>query len=311
MAREHARVLTRIWNDKDFIARSAASQRVYLLMMSQSSVSHAGVLPLQLSKWARKAADTTVEDIQAGLEEMVAERFLVVDYDTEEVLIRTHIRNDGVLKQPNMLKSALRQARAIESPKLRAALADELRRIGLESTVAVAEEIDPNPSGTPPEPIPNPSGTHRDVNRPAVDNYSERKASRAPREPIPDGSGEGEGEGESFSSVGGQVGGSRASARKEPPAPEPPDPNGPRPPERCERHLGATDDPPCRACRTARLTAERWDADQHRAEAERRRKCRWCTSDGYRKQPGTRAIPLTPLVRCDHTADQLERLEAS
>lgn len=72
--------------------------------------------------------------------------------------------------------------------------------------------------------------------------------------------------------------------------------NGQRPAEQCPKHLGSSDDTPCRACRQARETAERWDdqrwqreraaaseAAHERAELRRREiaDCGQCDEDGY------------------------------
>lgn len=83
------------------------------------------------------------------------------------------------------------------------------------------------------------------------------------------------------------------------------------PPPRCPKHLNDADPPPCRACRDARQAAEAWTADQSAAELKRRRDCVWCNADGDRLVRGSRAMPVTPYVRCDHTRDQLDRPEAS
>src|SRR5690606_35065311 len=56
-------------------------------------------------------------------------RFIVVDYDTEELLIRSFIRNDGVWKQPKVLAIALEEAEQVASPRLRRAIAVELKRL--------------------------------------------------------------------------------------------------------------------------------------------------------------------------------------
>ena len=129
MARNHARILTSIWNDDDFLALSANAQRVYLMLLSQQNLSHAGLLPLTVRRWASKAKDTTSEQIETWLGELQCERFVVVDYDTEELLIRSFIRGDEVYKQPNVMAAACTDAKAIASLMLRIEVAVEVRRI--------------------------------------------------------------------------------------------------------------------------------------------------------------------------------------
>lgn len=129
MARDHARILCRIWADEDFRARSAHAQWLYFLLLSHGAINNAGVLPLQTRQWANRCATATEDTVTAAVGELVEHRFVVVDHGTEELLVRTFIRNDGVARQPNLLKNAARLARQVESPALRHELAIELARV--------------------------------------------------------------------------------------------------------------------------------------------------------------------------------------
>jgi hypothetical protein len=126
---EYGKLLSRIWSDIHFIALNARPQQVYCLLLSYSTRNLAGVLPLTLKRWAKCTADTTVDALIDALCSLAANDFIVIDWDTEEVLIRTFIRNDEVYRQPNLMKAARRQALHIESAALRWALHDELRRL--------------------------------------------------------------------------------------------------------------------------------------------------------------------------------------
>ncbi len=129
MARDHARIDLSIWDDPDFTALSTDAQRLYLFLLSQRDLSYAGLLPMRLRRWAGRSSSTTTESVTAALAALDAARMVVVDHDTEEVLVRALIRRDGIYKQPNVLAAALREAFAISSPVLRRALAEELRRL--------------------------------------------------------------------------------------------------------------------------------------------------------------------------------------
>jgi hypothetical protein len=155
MARESANIDLEIWNDPDFQELTPTQQRLYTLLFSQKNTNNAGVLPLMPSKWARASRHTTVEDVEADLAVLEATRFVLVDRTTEEVLVRSFIRRDGVAKQKYLLKNALAMAKRTESPTLRHALAVELRRLGNPEADAVADALAVSPSGTPPEPRSN------------------------------------------------------------------------------------------------------------------------------------------------------------
>lgn len=134
MARDHARVELSIWDDPDFVSLSSEAQRLYLFLLSQRDMSYAGLVPMRLRRWAGRSATATVDAVTAALAELDAARFVVTDHDTEEVLVRSLIRRDGIYKQPNVLAAALREAFEISSPVLRRALADELTRLPAEVT---------------------------------------------------------------------------------------------------------------------------------------------------------------------------------
>lgn len=164
MARDHARILCRIWADEDFRARSSDAQWLYFLLLSHGGINNAGVLPLQLRQWANRCATATEDAVAAAVAELVAHRFVVVDHSTEELLVRTFIRNDGVARQPNLLKNAARQARQVESQTLRLELAVELARV--DTTWMKDKDVGPlvvetiallRGGPTPPAPTVNPS----------------------------------------------------------------------------------------------------------------------------------------------------------
>jgi len=171
MARSHGRILARIWTDPEFLALDGEAQRAYMMLLSQPDLTHAGTLPLTIRRWSRLCGDGDVKALTASLRRLADARFVLVDGDTEELLIRTLIRNDGVFKQPKVLLSARSDAAAISSPKLRSALAAELSLCPLEEVTEKAradvaatlaqmvETLSP-----PPEPPPDtPTDTHSDT----------------------------------------------------------------------------------------------------------------------------------------------------
>jgi hypothetical protein len=146
-----------IWRDPHFRSLSRSAQCTYFQLLSQKDVDCAGVLPLQVAKWAKGCTTMTETDLQADLAELENERFVYCDFDTDEAFVRSYMRNSNVLKVPNMIKSALRSARLVASEKIREVLAAELRRTNRPDAAETANEIDPQP-GTLAEPLPNPSG---------------------------------------------------------------------------------------------------------------------------------------------------------
>lgn len=200
MARDHARVLIRIWADEDWKALTSTEQWLYELLLSQEGINRAGLIDLHPRRWSQLASDMTIETIQKALRGLENARFVAVDTDTEEVLVRSFIRNDGVVRQPNVLKNALNSARQVQSRRLREILAEELRRMidfipldrrdretNREGVLQVADLLfHPNAKGSA-NPSRNPSANPSD--RDQV-HHAENPTSQAPSEPFPEGFGE-------------------------------------------------------------------------------------------------------------------------
>lgn len=219
MARDHARVLIRIWADEDWKALTSTEQWLYELLLSQEGINRAGLIDLHPRRWAQLASDMTIETIQKALRGLENARFVAVDADTEEVLVRSFIRNDGVVRQPNVLKNALNSARQVQSRRLREILAEELRRMidfipldrrdretNREGVLQVADLLfHPNAKGSP-NPSRNPSSNPSDGDQV---HHAENSTSQAPSEPFPEPfpepfaepPGEGEGVGEVVKSL--------------------------------------------------------------------------------------------------------------
>jgi len=158
MARSEARLLVSIWDDPDFLALSPMSQRMYMFLISQPDLAHDGVIALRERRWSKKAAGLSVERVTDTLDELSTARFVVVDADTEELLIRSFIRGDKVYRQPNVLMSAADHLATVSSREIHAVIAAELARIAdmndvpegsrkaFAQIVAVAEKGSRNPS---------------------------------------------------------------------------------------------------------------------------------------------------------------------
>lgn len=128
MARSEARVKTRIWDDADFLRLEPYQKLVYLFLISQPDISHCGVLSLRLRRWAKKLSYTP-KRLDEALDGLAKTRFIVVDDDEEELLVRSFIRGDEVYRQPKVLLAASRQLAEVSSLHIRDALATEVQRI--------------------------------------------------------------------------------------------------------------------------------------------------------------------------------------
>jgi hypothetical protein len=129
MARNFAQVQLRIWLDDEWLGLTVEAQHLYMLLLSQEDIGPSGLIPLRPRRWAKLAANGSVDNVMASLLELDEAAFLVVDTETAEVLIRTFIRNGENYKHVRLLRTALNQAERAESPRIRSALGQELAKL--------------------------------------------------------------------------------------------------------------------------------------------------------------------------------------
>lgn len=126
--REYAQLKLSIWNDRDFTNLSVDAQLVYIMAMSHPTTNLAGVLDYAPTKFARLAGGFTVKRITAAVDELSTARFVVIDDETGEMLVRSAVRASGAWKKPTTAASIVNSVTNCFSDKLRSVLAEELRR---------------------------------------------------------------------------------------------------------------------------------------------------------------------------------------
>lgn len=130
--RKFAVVQVSIWDDPDFTRCTAEAQLVYIMALSHPDLSYCGVMPLLPQRFVLMSANLTERKVRAALKELAEARFLVIDETTAEVLVRTYIRHDGVLKQPNVVKAMNKAYEKVHSATLREVIYDEVDKALLE-----------------------------------------------------------------------------------------------------------------------------------------------------------------------------------
>lgn len=128
MARSHAKLLAAIWQDPEWRALRAEAQWLYTALLSQPRLTLVGALDLKPRQWAKLASDMTEERVTDLLAELEAARFVLVDEDTEELIIRTFVRHDVTQARLNVntLKGLWRAFDAVASDHLRRQLVENL-----------------------------------------------------------------------------------------------------------------------------------------------------------------------------------------
>lgn len=175
MARTYAKLKGSIWRDQDWRNVPAVEQRLYLLLVSQPDITNCGVIPYVPAKWARMAPDTTIGEVEDGLQRLQMRHLIAVDTDSCELLVRTFVKHDQVLEQPKIKEAAQRQYGTIESSRIRTILANEYPDV-----FALTKEEKPHPNPWP-NPTLDPTGNPSDSTLPlTLSQGSSRAANRQP-----------------------------------------------------------------------------------------------------------------------------------
>lgn len=128
MAREYASIKLSIWNDDDWRDLSPLAKLLYLSLLTSSTLSHCGVADWRPARLAATVGMTTAEVEESGAE-LVDSLHLVIDEASEEVLIRSFVRNDGLMKQPKMAVAMASAHAAVASKAIRGVIVHEIKRL--------------------------------------------------------------------------------------------------------------------------------------------------------------------------------------
>lgn len=125
MARTHGRIKVSIWDSgSDFRELSRDAQWAYILLISQPGMTMCGTLPYTPKRWARFARGLSMERVEEAIRELEQGWYVVVDRESDELLVRTMVKHDQAWRLPNLVIRARRQFSEIESQVIRDYLAD-------------------------------------------------------------------------------------------------------------------------------------------------------------------------------------------
>lgn len=129
MARDRANIRTDIWNDDDFRQLSANAQLLYLQLLTSATLTYAGVADWRPKRLAALAHNRTASDVENAAQELVNGLYIIIDEDTEEVLIRSFLKHDGLLQKPNVAKAMVTAYGQVYSLTLKGVIVHELGRL--------------------------------------------------------------------------------------------------------------------------------------------------------------------------------------
>lgn len=129
MARDRANIRTDIWNDDDFRRLSTHAQLLYLQLLTSATLTYAGVADWRPKRIAALASGRTPEEVESAADELVHGLYVVIDENTEEVLIRSFLKHDGLLQKPNVAKAMTTAYGQVYSMTLKGVIVHELNRL--------------------------------------------------------------------------------------------------------------------------------------------------------------------------------------
>lgn len=129
MARDYGRIKITIWQDGDFTDLTIKAQQLYFYLSTQSKLDMVGIVPWRPRMAMKSAADLTEDDVIEALDELEYKSYVLLDEDTDELLVRSFIRSDEVLRSPNMAKAMVKAWRGIDSETLRGVVSHEVKRL--------------------------------------------------------------------------------------------------------------------------------------------------------------------------------------
>lgn len=133
MARNYAQIQTGIWTNDDILDLNMTEQWLYLHLVTHGKLSYCGTMDWRPKRIPPMAHGLTLGEVTDAAEVLRAKRYIIVDDDTEEVLVRSFLRNDGLLKQRNMGGAVANAYKDVGSRQLRGVIIHELRRLHAEN----------------------------------------------------------------------------------------------------------------------------------------------------------------------------------
>ena len=129
MARQYGQIKVSIWVDDDFLDLSPMAQWLFLYLSTHADLSYCGVMDWRPKRIVPKAKGLTFDVLESAAQELIENVYIVADEDTEEVLVRSFMRSDGLLKQRNMGAAVAKAYASVSSRTIRGVVVHELHRL--------------------------------------------------------------------------------------------------------------------------------------------------------------------------------------
>lgn len=128
MARDRASIRVDMWADADWRALPLDAQHLYMLLLSHPTLNYAGVADWRPGRLAALTAGASADSVREAARALERGRFILVDEDTEEVLVRSFVKHDGLLKQPKLAVAMASAYAGVASTQIQQVIAFEVQK---------------------------------------------------------------------------------------------------------------------------------------------------------------------------------------
>jgi len=129
MPRDYAQIRQDMWSDDRWRGLTPMAQWLYMLLLSDPRLTYAGVTDWHPGKLSQRAKECTGRDVLIAAAELSDDHFIVIDEETEEVMIRSYLKHDPLMRNPRLAVTMAKDFGAVASNKIRAAIVWELQRL--------------------------------------------------------------------------------------------------------------------------------------------------------------------------------------
>jgi hypothetical protein len=115
--------------DDDWLNLTVPAQHLYMTLLADPMLNYCGVTDWRIGKLSQRAAENRPTDTLLAAAELSDGFFIVIDEDTEEVMVRSFLRHDPIMKNPRLAVTMSKEFATIGSRKIKAAIVFELQRL--------------------------------------------------------------------------------------------------------------------------------------------------------------------------------------
>ena len=127
--RDYAQIRINIWNDDDFCDLTPDAQLLYFVLISHPSLNRAGVGTWHAGRLSNLNATWDKHRVNLAAVELIDAYFIVIDEETDEFLVRTFVRHDGLMKQRNMATTMAREFAGVGSRRIKSLIVFQLQKL--------------------------------------------------------------------------------------------------------------------------------------------------------------------------------------